>query len=98
MKRRTKTSVSAAERRICALAPKALTLDEAVKHVVAELMQGVACPPTDLEDVGRKLGVQKISYESFSGRVSFTMIKMDIESSVHRINRALGSVLPWLTN
>ena len=67
MKRRTKTSVSAAERRICALAPKALTLDEAVKHVVAELMQGVACPPTDLEDVGRKLGVQKISYESFSG-------------------------------
>lgn len=67
MRRRTKASVSAAERRIRALAPDALTLDEAVKHVIAELIQGVACPPTNLEDVGRRVGVTRISYESFPG-------------------------------
>ena len=67
VKRRTKTSTSAAERRIRALAPGAPTLGEAVKHVIAELMRGVTCPPTDLIDMGRKLGVQKISYESFPG-------------------------------
>ena len=67
MRKRTKARVSAAERRICALAPDALTLDEAVKHVIAELMEGVACPPTNLEDVGRKVGVKEISYESFPG-------------------------------
>ena len=64
---RTKTTVSAAERRIRALAPEALTLDEAVKQAVAEIMQGVACPPTDLEAIGRKVGIQKISYERFPG-------------------------------
>ena len=31
------------------------------------LMQGVACPPTDLEDIARKIGVREISYESFPG-------------------------------
>ena len=67
VKRRTKTSISAAERRIRALAPDAPTLDEAVKHVVAELMRGITCPPTDLIDMGRKVGVQEISYESFPG-------------------------------
>ena len=59
--------MSAAERRIRALAPDALTLDEAVKNVIAELIQDVACPPTNLEDVGRKVGVKLISYESFPG-------------------------------
>ena len=67
VKRRTKRRITAAERRICALAPDAPTLDEAVKQVIAELMQGVACPPTDLEDVARKIGVLEISYESFPG-------------------------------
>ena len=67
VKRRTKTSTSAAERRIRALAPDAPTLDEAVKHVVAELIRGVICPPTNLVDIGGKLGVQEISYENFPG-------------------------------
>ena len=43
------------------------TLDEAVKHVIADLIQGVACPPTNLEDVGLKVGVKEICYESFPG-------------------------------
>ena len=34
---------------------------------MVELMQGVACPPTDLEDIARKIGVLEISYESFPG-------------------------------
>ena len=59
--------MSAAERRICALAPEALTLDEAVKHVIAELVEGVACPPTNLEDIGRKVGMKEICYDSFPG-------------------------------
>ena len=67
VKRRTKTSISAAARRIRALAPDAPTLDEAVKHVVAELVRGVTCPPTNLVDIGRKIGAQEISYESFPG-------------------------------
>ena len=67
VKRRTNTSTSAAERRIRALAPDAPTLDEAVKHVVAELVRDVTCPPTNLDAIGRKVGVQEISYESFPG-------------------------------
>ena len=67
VKSRTKTSISAADRRIRALAPDAPTLDDAVKHVVAELMLGLTCPPTNLVDLGRKVGVQEISYESFPG-------------------------------
>ena len=59
--------MSAAERRIRALAPEAQTLREAVKHVITELLQGVTFPPTDLDEVGRRIGVQEISYESFPG-------------------------------
>ncbi len=67
MVKRRKTSLSAAERRIRALAPDAPTLDEAVKHVMAELLEDVACPPTDLMGIGRRLGVKDIFYESFPG-------------------------------
>ena len=59
--------MSAAERRIRALAPNATTLDKAVKHVIADLMRGITCPPTDLLDLGRKIGVKEVSYESFPG-------------------------------
>ena len=67
VKKRTKTRVSAAERRIRALSPEAPTLDDAVKSVIAGLLQGVTCPPTDLVEVGRKMGVREISYERFPG-------------------------------
>ena len=67
VKKRTKRTTTAAERRILALAPGAPTLREAVRRVIADLIQDVMCPPTALEEVGRKLGVQEISYESFPG-------------------------------
>ena len=58
---------SAAERRIRALVPKAETLNDAIEGVVAELLEDLACPPTDLSQVGGKLGVQEICYERFPG-------------------------------
>ena len=67
VKKRTKTPFGAAERRIRALAPDAPALSEAVEHVIAELLEDVACPPTDLVAIGRKIGVLEISYESFPG-------------------------------
>ena len=67
VKRRARANDSAAERRIRALAPDAPTLVDAVRLVISDRMQGVACPPTNLEDVGRDLGVYEISYESFPG-------------------------------
>ena len=59
--------VGAAERRIRALVPKVETLTAAIEGVVAELLQDLACPPTDLVQVGRKVGVHEICYESFPG-------------------------------
>ena len=59
--------ISAAERRIRALVPGAPTLDDAVEVVVAGLLQGVRCPPTDLVRLGLEVGVYEISYESFPG-------------------------------
>ena len=35
--------------------------------MIADLIQGVACPPTNLEDIGLKVGVKEICYESFPG-------------------------------
>ena len=67
MVRRRRKTISAAERRIRALAPDARTLNEAVQIVIGGLTRGVACPPTDLVEVGRKVGVREISYESFPG-------------------------------
>ena len=66
VRRRTK-AIGAAERRIRSLAPNARTLSDAVKFVIAELIRDVSCPPTDLVEVGRKVGVREISYESFPG-------------------------------
>ena len=67
VKKRAQMRMSAAERRVRACAPGASTLREAVLHVVAELMHGVRCPPTDLTEFGQKLGVLEIIYESFPG-------------------------------
>lgn len=67
VKRRRKKRVSAAERRIRALAPDAPTLEAAVREVIGQLLTGVVCPPTNLADVASKVGVQEISYERFPG-------------------------------
>ena len=67
VRKERKSGIGAAERRIRALAPEASTLSEAVRLVMAELLRGVACPPTDLVDVGQRIGVREIAYESFPG-------------------------------
>ena len=59
--------MSAAERRVRALAPGAPTLAKAVEQVIADLIRGVACPPTDLVDMAKKIGVDTISYERIPG-------------------------------
>ncbi len=67
VKKRKKKNISAAERRIRALAPDAPTLVEAVREVIGKLLRGVVCPPTNLADVASRVGVREISYESFPG-------------------------------
>ena len=67
VKTRRRPTMTAAERRLRALAPAAPSLNEAVGIVVADLMEGVTCPPTDLAGLGAKVGVQEISYEDFPG-------------------------------
>ena len=64
---RGRGSMSAAERRVRALAPSATTLREAVISVVGGLLDGVECPPTDLVEVGLKIGVKEIAYEKLAG-------------------------------
>ena len=59
--------MSAAERRIRGLAPSARTLGGAIERVVADVLGGLPYPPTDLIQVGLRVGVQEISYESFPG-------------------------------
>ena len=67
MRRRAGRFPSAVERRIRGLAPSAASLPDAVRQVATELLHGVECPPTDLVDVGRKIGVREVVYESFPG-------------------------------
>jgi len=45
------------------LAPTAESAPQAVKTVVAGLLKGVSCPPTDLEQLARRLNVQAIRFE-----------------------------------
>lgn len=53
--RRVKQYRSAAARRLLDLAPDASTVEDAVRVVVSDLLQGVAHPPTDLDGVAKKL-------------------------------------------
>lgn len=56
--RRQKNFTSAAARRLLRLAGEsAKTVDEAVRVVTRRLLDGVCCPPTDLEAVAQRLGV-----------------------------------------
>lgn len=59
--------MGAAERRIRGLAPGSRTLDDAIERVVADVLGDLPCPPTDLVQVGWRVGVRAISYESFPG-------------------------------
>ncbi len=67
VKKRSLRPVGAAERRLRALVPKATTLRDAARQVIAPMLNDVSCPPTDLAALGRKIDVQEIAYESFPG-------------------------------
>ena len=67
MRKKVARSPSAVERRIRSLVPGASSLPDAVRQVATELLRGVECPPTDLLDVGRRIGVREIVYERFPG-------------------------------
>ena len=67
VKNRRRRAANAPERRIRSLAPQAETLPDALATVVAGLMDGLSCPPTDLSALARRLAVQEISLESLPG-------------------------------
>jgi hypothetical protein len=54
---------SAAAKRLFQLAPTATTAPEAVKVIVARLLNSVSCPPTNLEQLARQLNVHAILFE-----------------------------------
>ena len=72
---RTGRAPSAVERRIRALAPSASSLPDAVRQVATKLLHGVECPPTNLVDLGKKIGVHEIVYERFPGSGELHKVK-----------------------
>ena len=67
VRRRTQPIPSAVERRIRALAPSASSFPHAVRQVATKLLLGVECPPTNLVELGKKIDVHEIVFESFPG-------------------------------
>jgi IrrE N-terminal-like domain len=65
---------SAAARRLLALAP-ADTIPEAVNVVVSRLLEGVPCPPTNLEELGLRLNVRRIRFENLP--VAGALVRVD---------------------
>jgi hypothetical protein len=65
---------SAAARRLLALAP-ADTIPDAVHVVVSRLLEGVHCPPTNLEELGLRLNVRRIRYENLP--VAGALVRVD---------------------
>ena len=75
VRRRTARVPSAAERRIRALVPTASSLPDAVRHVASELLRGVECPPTNLVELGKRIGVHEILYERLPGSGELHRVK-----------------------
>ena len=75
VKRRTARVPSAAERRVRALVPTASSLPDAVREVASKLLRGVECPPTDLVELGKRIGVHEILYERFPGSGELHRVK-----------------------
>jgi len=65
---------SAAAKRLLALA-SVETIPDAVNVVVSRLLDGVPCPPTDLEQLGRRLNVRRIRYEDLP--VAGALVRVD---------------------
>jgi hypothetical protein len=54
---------SAAAKRLLRLAEPAKSVPEAVNCVVSRLLEGIPCPPTDLERLARRVNIQDIRFE-----------------------------------
>ncbi len=54
---------SAAAKRILGIAGNPDSVDDAIKIVADHLLDGVACPPTDLNSIAPKVNVTEIAYE-----------------------------------
>ena len=62
---------SAAARRLLEIAGNPPTIEEAIRIVVDRLLDGVPCPPTDLEAIAARLNITGIQAEDvpFSGEL-----------------------------
>lgn len=58
---------SAAARRLCQRAGNAPDVPTAVRRLSEELLEGIACPPTDLNQVAQRLGVSEITTRDIGG-------------------------------
>ena len=70
---------SAAAKRLLAFASTE-TIPDAVKVVVNRLLEGVACPPTNLEQLGLRLNVRRIRFEELP--VAGALVPLDPEVAV----------------
>src|SRR5205809_8127944 len=59
-KTKRQVRLSAAARRLLAYAGNAMAVDEAAGVVVSRLMNGIECPPTDLDAFARRVGVTNV--------------------------------------
>ena len=65
---------SAAAKRLLALA-SAATIPDAVNVVVSRLLDGLPCPPTNLEELGLRLNVRRIRFEDLP--VAGALVRID---------------------
>lgn len=91
MKENGKKQVSgrgAAERRLLRLAGNASAVDEAVRIVVADLLQDIPIAPTDLESLKDKLNILEVCGEDvpFSGELRRHGKRLKIIYSIHLTN------------
>ena len=64
---RKKVWRSAAAQRVVKLAAGSRTVEEAIEFVAKQYLQGVECPPTDLDSVGTKLGITGFEAANLAG-------------------------------
>jgi hypothetical protein len=64
---RKKVWRSAAAQRVLKLAAGSRTVEEAIEIVAKQYLQDVACPPTDLDSIGTKLGITGFESADLAG-------------------------------
>jgi Zn-dependent peptidase ImmA (M78 family) len=65
-KTKRQVKLSAAERRLLLLAGNVSAVDDAAQAVVSRLIDGIPCPPTDLDALGARVGVTEICAEKLT--------------------------------